>query len=112
VAGFDLFYSLLDRDVDVAQGLRSISTRFGVGGAFVGARVLHLATIALLVPAGLSAGAGLLYWIGVGAVTLLLAYEHALVSPRDLRRLDAAFFTVNGIISVMLLVFALADALA
>jgi 4-hydroxybenzoate polyprenyltransferase len=112
VAGFDLFYSLLDREVDAAQGLQSIATRFGVRGVFAGARILHLATVVLLVAAGAAAGVGVLYWVGVATVTLLLAYEHAIVSPRDLRRLDAAFFTVNGIISVMLLVFTLADALA
>jgi 4-hydroxybenzoate polyprenyltransferase len=111
VAGFDLFYSLLDRDVDRAQGLHSVSTRFGIAGAFTGARILHAATVVLLVVAGVAAGVGTLYWVGVGGVTLLLAYEHAIVSPRDLRRLDAAFFTVNGIISVMLLAFTLADAL-
>jgi 4-hydroxybenzoate polyprenyltransferase len=111
VAGFDLFYSLLDREIDVEQELHSVSTRFGVRGAFAGARALHLATVALLVLAGSFAGAGALYWVGTAAVAALLAYEHAIVSPRDLRRLDAAFFTVNGIISVMLLVFTLVDAL-
>ncbi|MGZ4461279.1 MAG: UbiA-like polyprenyltransferase [Gaiellaceae bacterium] len=112
VAGFDLFYALLDREIDVAQGLHSVATRFGVGGAFLGARALHLMTVALLAVAGIAAGAGALYWAGIGVVALLLAYEHGIVSPGDLRRLDAAFFAVNGIISVMLLTFTLADALA
>ena len=79
VAGFDLFYALFDVDIDRAQGLHSIVTRFGVRGAFVGARVSHAATIACLVAAGLGLSVGALYWIGVAAVAALLAYEHALV---------------------------------
>lgn len=110
IAGFDLFYSLFDREIDLAQGLHSVSTRFGVEGAFRGARLLHLATIALLVAVGLGLGVGWLYWLGVVAVALLLAYEHSLIRPGDLRRLDAAFFTVNGVISVAFFAFVLAEA--
>ena len=112
VAGFDLFYSLFDLEHDRAEGLHSWSTRFGERGAFVGARLHHLATVALLALAGLSLDVGLLYWLGVGAVGILLGYEHSLVRPGDLRRLDAAFFTVNGVISVVFFAFVLADALA
>jgi 4-hydroxybenzoate polyprenyltransferase len=101
VAGFDCFYALFDVDVDRAQRLHSIATRFGVRGAFAGARLSHVATIAGLVAAGLGLPVGTFYWIGVGAVAALLAYEHALVRPGDLRRLDAAFFTMNGVISVV-----------
>jgi 4-hydroxybenzoate polyprenyltransferase len=111
VAGFDLFYSLFDVEVDRAQGLHSWSTRFGERGAFAGARALHLATVALLVGAGLGLGVGWWYWIGVAAVAALLAYEHSLVRPGDLRRLDAAFFTMNGVISVAFFAFVLADVL-
>jgi len=110
IAGFDFFYSLFDRDVDVSQGLHSVATRFGVEGAFRGARLLHLATVVLLVAVGLGLGLGWLYWAGVVAVAVLLAYEHSLVSPGDLRRLDAAFFTVNGVISVVFFAFVLAEA--
>ena len=109
VAGFDCFYALFDVDVDRAQGLHSIATRFGVRGAFAGARLSHIATVACLVAAGLGLPVGLLYWIGVGAVAALLAYEHALVRPDDLRRLDAAFFTMNGVISVAFAVFVILD---
>jgi 4-hydroxybenzoate polyprenyltransferase len=109
VAGFDCFYALFDVDVDRAQGLHSIATRFGVRGAFAGARLSHLATIACLVAAGLGLPVGALYWIGVAAVGILLAYEHALVRPGDLRRLDAAFFTMNGVISVAFAVFVILD---
>ena len=110
IAGFDLFYSLFDRDVDLAQGLHSVAARFGVEGAFRGARVLHLATVALLVAVGLGLHLGWLYWAGVVVVALLLAYEHSLVRPDDLRRLDAAFFSVNGVISVAFFAFVLAEA--
>jgi 4-hydroxybenzoate polyprenyltransferase len=112
VVGFDLFYSLLDLDVDREQGLRSVATRFGERGVFLGARLLHLGTVALLVATGLGLDVGVLYWLGVAAVAGLLAYEHSLVRPGDLRRLDTAFFTMNGVISVAFFVFVLGDALA
>jgi len=111
VAGFDLFYSLFDAEVDREQGLHSWTTRFGERGAFAGARILHLATIVLLSVAGLGLDVGFLYWVGVAAVAALLVYEHSLVRPDDLRRLDAAFFTMNGVISVAFFVFVLADVL-
>jgi 4-hydroxybenzoate polyprenyltransferase len=110
VAGFDLFYSLFDLEHDRAEGLHSWSTRFGERGAFVGARLHHLATVILLALAGVSLDVGVLYWLGVGAVGVLLAYEHSLIRPGDLRRLDAAFFTVNGVISVVFFAFVLGDA--
>jgi 4-hydroxybenzoate polyprenyltransferase len=112
VAGFDLFYSLLDLEVDRAQGLESVAVRFGEHGAFRGARACHLGTVALLAVAGLGLDTGVLYWLGVAAVAALLAYEHSLVRPGDLRRLDTAFFTMNGVISVTFFVFVLVDALA
>ncbi len=111
VAGFDLFYALFDVEVDRAQGLHSWVTRFGERGAFAGARALHLATIAFLVAAGVGLHVGVLYWLGVLAVGALLGYEHTLVRPGDLRRLDAAFFTMNGVISVAFFAFVLADVL-
>jgi 4-hydroxybenzoate polyprenyltransferase len=109
VAGFDCFYALFDLDVDRAQGLHSIATRFGVHGAFAGARIAHVATIACLVASGLGLPVGALYWTGVGVVATLLMYEHTLIRPNDLRRLDAAFFTMNGVISVAFAVFVIAD---
>jgi 4-hydroxybenzoate polyprenyltransferase len=110
VAGFDLFYSLFDREVDLREGLHSVVTRFGVGGAFWGARLAHLATVGLLIAVGLGRPLGWLYWAGVAAVAALLAYEHSIVRPGDLRRLDAAFFTVNGVISIVFFGFVLAEA--
>ena len=110
VAGFDCFYALFDVDVDRREGLHSIATRFGVRGAFWGARVSHVLTVGALVVAGLGLSVGVLYWLGVAAVAVLLVYEHSLVRPDDLRRLDAAFFTMNGVISVAFAVFVIADA--
>jgi 4-hydroxybenzoate polyprenyltransferase len=109
VAGFDLFYSLFDLEVDRAQGLHSVATRFGVRGAFAGARAFHALTVGLLAAVGAGVGAGWWYWLGVATVALLLGYEHSLVRPGDLRRLDAAFFTVNGVISVVFLAFVVAE---
>src|SRR5437762_2614385 len=110
VAGFDLFYSLFDLEVDREQGLHSFATRFGERRLFWGARLAHAATIGLLAAVGFGLHLGVLYWLGVGAVAALLAYEHALVRPGDLRRLNAAFFTMNGIISVVFFGFVLAEA--
>jgi 4-hydroxybenzoate polyprenyltransferase len=111
VAGFDLFYALFDLDIDRAQGLHSLPARFGVGATFAGARLCHAATVACLVAAGLGLPVGALYWIGVAAVAGLLLYEHSLVSPSDRRRLDMAFFTMNGVISVTFFAFVLGDVL-
>jgi 4-hydroxybenzoate polyprenyltransferase len=111
VAGFDLFYSLFDVEIDRAQGLHSWATRWGERGVFRGARVLHLLTVWLLAAAGAGLDVGLLYWIGIAVVAGLLSYEHSLVRPGDTRRLDAAFFTMNGVISVTFFGFVLADVL-
>jgi len=110
VAGFDFFYALFDIDVDRSEGLHSIATRFGVRGAFAAARLAHVATVVCLIRVGLGLDVGVLYWIGVAAVGALLVYEHALVRPGNLRRLDAAFFTMNGVISVVFAAFVIVDA--
>jgi len=111
VAGFDCFYSLLDLEIDREQGIQSIAVRFGERATFWVARAFHAGTVALLAVAGAGLDVGGLYWAGVAAVALLLAYEHSLVRPGDLRRLDTAFFTMNGVISVAFFVFVLADSL-
>lgn len=105
VAGFDLFYSLFDLEHDQREGLHSWAVRFGERGVFLGARTLHAGSVALLAVAGAGLYAGVLYWLGVVATAVLLAYEHSIVRPGDLRRLDAAFFTLNGVISVVFFVF-------
>ena len=100
---------LFDREFDVGQGLHSVAVRFGVHGTFWGARMLHALTVVLLAAVGVGLHLGGWYWAGVVAVAALLAYEHSLVRPGDLRRLNAAFFTVNGLISVVFFAFVLAE---
>jgi 4-hydroxybenzoate polyprenyltransferase len=111
VAGFDVLYGIFDVDFDRAHRLHSVPARFGVPAAFLVARACHVATVAFLVVAGLGLDVGLLYWLGVGAVAALLVYEHSLVSPSDTSRLDTAFFTMNGVMSVTFLAFVLGDVL-
>lgn len=109
VAGFDLFYSLYDLEHDRSEGLRSWAVRWDARGVFAGARILHLGALGLLAAAGAGLDVGVWYWLGLAAVGGLLAYEHSVIRPGDLRRLDAAFFTVNGVISVVFLGFVLLD---
>ena len=111
VAGFDLFYSLFDVDHDRAEGLHSWAVRFGERGVFRGARLFHTGAVVLLTAAGIGLDVSLFYWLGVVVTTALLVYEHRLVRPGDLRRLDAAFFTMNGVISVVFFVFVALDVL-
>ncbi len=111
VAGFDLFYALFDREHALAAGLHSWATRFGVRGVFAGARVMHAGSVALLAAVGAGLDVGAWYWLGVAVVAVLLVYEHAIVRPDDLRRLDAAFFTVNGVLSIAFGVFVALDTL-
>ena len=111
VAGFDLFYALFDLDHDRASGLHSWATRFGVHGTFRGARAMHAGSVTLLAAAGAGLDVSLWYWVGVAVVSALLLYEHLIVRPDDLRRLDAAFFTVNGVLSITFCVFVALDTL-
>jgi 4-hydroxybenzoate polyprenyltransferase len=111
VAGFDLFYSLYDLEHDRREGLHSWAVRFGERGAFTGARAFHAGTVVLLALAGAGLEVGPLYWVGIASVAALLAYEHAIVRPGDLRRLDSAFFTVNGVISIVFACFVALDVL-
>ena len=102
VAGFDLIYACQDVDHDREAGLHSIPARFGVGRALKAARLLHVLTVALLAAFTLSAGLGWIYWVSVAGAALLLAWEHSLVAPDDLSRVDVAFFTLNGWVGVAL----------
>jgi 4-hydroxybenzoate polyprenyltransferase len=111
VAGFDLFYSLFDLEHDRAEGLHSWAVRFGERGVFAGARAFHVGTVALLAAAGLGLDVSVFYWLGVVVTAALLVYEHSIVRPGDLRRLDAAFFTLNGVVSVVFFAFVAADVL-
>ena len=104
IGGFDLLYACQDVEFDRAEGLRSVPARFGVPAALALARINHVLTAAALALLGWLVALGPLYWVGWAAVVALFVYEHSLVSPRDLSRLDVAFFNVNGYIA--LLVFA------
>jgi 4-hydroxybenzoate polyprenyltransferase len=109
VGGFDVLYACQDFEHDRAAGLYSLPQAMGISAAFWIARLMHLAMLALLVWFGMLfhfSGAG---WLGVASVALLLGYEHSIVSPRDLRRLNAAFFTMNGVIAMVFFAFVAVD---
>lgn len=110
-AGFDVIYACQDFEFDCKEGLCSIPRTFGVGGALLIARFLHLAMIACLLALVYSFHLGVLSFIGILAVMLLLIYEHGLVKADDLSRVNAAFFTINGYVSVLFFVFWAADIL-
>ena len=111
VGGFDILYALQDVSFDRENGLYSVPSTFGEGNALAIARVLHLTTVAALAIAGLGAGAGVLYYSGVVVAGLLLLYEHSLVKANDFSRLDAAFFTMNGVISIVFFGFVFTERL-
>jgi 4-hydroxybenzoate polyprenyltransferase len=111
VAGFDIFYALPDEAFDRAQGLRSAVVRLGERRSILLAKLLHGVTIPALLVFGWGAGFGAWYFAGVLAAAGILVYEHTLVKPGNLSRLDAAFFTMNGVMSVTVFGFALADRL-
>lgn len=102
IAGFDLIYACQDTEFDRAHGLYSVPARMGVAAALWLARGFHLVTVVALLAVGVTARLGALYHVGVACVALLLTIENALVSPRDLSRVNLAFFTVNGIVGLVL----------
>lgn len=107
--GFDVLYACQDFEHDRAAGLHSLPQAIGVPASFWTARAMHLAMLGVLVWFGLLFHFLAPGWLGVIAVALLLAYEHSIVSPRDLRRLNAAFFTMNGVIAIVFFAFVAAD---
>ncbi|HRZ09804.1 MAG TPA: UbiA-like polyprenyltransferase [Gemmatimonadales bacterium] len=111
VSGFDIFYALPDVSFDRESGLRSAVVRLGEARAILLAKLLHGVTIPALALFGWGAGFGWWYYAGVAAAALILAYEHRLVRPGDLSRLDAAFFRMNAVMSVTVFGFALLDRL-
>jgi 4-hydroxybenzoate polyprenyltransferase len=111
VAGFDMLYACQDIDFDRANRLNSVPQSFGIPRALILARVLHITMLVLLVALVLTFGLGKIALAGVVAVALLLAYEHSLVSSHDLSNLNAAFFTMNGVIAVVFFLFIAADLL-
>ena len=104
IAGFDLLYACQDVEFDRANGLHSVPARFGIPAALALARINHVLTAAALAMLGVLTDLGLVFWLGWLVVVGLLAYEHSLVSARDLSRLDMAFFNVNGYIAVVVLI--------
>ncbi|HVT43681.1 MAG TPA: UbiA-like polyprenyltransferase [Thermoanaerobaculia bacterium] len=110
-AGFDVLYSLQDVAFDHAMRLHSIPAAIGPHRALLVARLFHLMTIASLALFGIAAGFGWLYFAGVAAAAALLVWQHSIVSADDLSRIDAAFFTANGILSIVLFVFGACDIL-
>jgi 4-hydroxybenzoate polyprenyltransferase len=111
VAGFDIFYSLQDVEFDRAQRLKSVPAALGVERAIQVARVLHVTSIVALLAVGVAVDARSWFWVGTALAAALLVYEHSLVAPDDLTRLDAAFFTMNGMISITFFFFVLMDRL-
>ncbi|TRO80611.1 UbiA-like polyprenyltransferase [Trichloromonas acetexigens] len=112
VAGFDIFYSLQDVEYDRSKGLHSIPVLLGVKNAILLGKVFHGLMVAFLLIIPLGLPLGWIYYLGLAVVSGLIAYEHQLVKPDDLSRLDAAFFNMNGYISVTIFLFTLVDALA
>jgi 4-hydroxybenzoate polyprenyltransferase len=105
VGGFDVLYACQDVQYDQRAGLFSVPKRFGIANALVIARVMHVGVIALLAWLAFSFGLPWPAWAGIAVVASLLAYEHSLVKADDLSKLDAAFFAVNGYISILFLLF-------
>ncbi len=101
IAGFDLIYACQDLDFDRAHGLHSVPARFGVPTTFTVARINHVLMVAALALLGWMTALGLAYWVGWLAIVALLAYEHSLVRPNDLSRVDVAFFNVNGYVAII-----------
>ena len=104
VAGFDIIYATMDWEFDRQSGLNSMVTKLGITRALWMARVLHVAFLALLIGFGWLAGLGAIYYGAVALIGGFIVYEHALVKPDDLRRVNAAFFTMNGAISVFFMI--------
>jgi 4-hydroxybenzoate polyprenyltransferase len=109
VGGFDVLYACQDFEHDRQVGLHSIPQSLGISRAFRAARLMHLAMLGLLIAFGYLFHFGIPGWVGIAAAGLLLAYEHAIVSPNNMRRLNAAFFTMNGVIATIFLIFVAAD---
>lgn len=109
VAGFDVFYALQDMEFDRDQGLHSFPVKLGEEGSFKLVRAFHIGMILLLLLALPGSGLGWIYLLGVAVVAAMLLYEHTLVKPGDLSKMDAAFFTMNGYVSVTLFFFVLLD---
>jgi 4-hydroxybenzoate polyprenyltransferase len=112
IGGFDLIYSCQDAAIDREIGSRSFPARFGIPAALRWSTITHLITVACYVWFGVTAGLGVIWWIGLAITAAVLAYEHTIVKTGDLSRVNRAFFTANGFVGIQLFVFALADLIA
>jgi 4-hydroxybenzoate polyprenyltransferase len=108
-AGFDIIYSLQDIEFDRKMGLFSIPKALGVPRALLISRLFHAIMAGMLIWFGITVGMGLIYFVGVGVVSLFIIHEHSLVSPKDLSKVNVAFFTMNGLVSILLFLFAFVD---
>ncbi|MDI6709607.1 MAG: UbiA-like polyprenyltransferase [Thermoanaerobacterales bacterium] len=111
VAGFDIIYACLDHDFDIRAGIHSIPVRFGIPIALRIARGFHVVAPALFLAAGMALHLGVFYFLGVALAIALLAYEHAIVNPGDLSRVNVAFFHANAVLSILIFCFTLVDVL-
>jgi 4-hydroxybenzoate polyprenyltransferase len=109
LAGFDIIYSLQDREFDRTHGLYSIPVKFGVAGALRLSTFFHIWTIVCLAMVGLTAEMGFVYWLGFCAVSAVLLWEHRIVRPNDLSRINRAFFDFNAYVSIGYLLATIAD---
>ena len=105
VGGFDVLYACQDVDFDKSAGLHSIPKKLGIAKALISARAMHLVMVALLIWLATAFHLAWPAWVGIAVVALLLGYEHSLVKPNDLGKMNAAFFAVNGYISLLFLLF-------
>jgi 4-hydroxybenzoate polyprenyltransferase len=112
IGGFDVIYATTDVEFDRRERLHSLPVRFGIGPALMVTRVCHLAAVCLLIAVGVTLGLGPLYYLGLAVVAALLGYENSIVHPDDLSRVNVAFFTLNGVISVVFLAGVLADVIS
>ncbi|HEV2636082.1 MAG TPA: menaquinone biosynthesis prenyltransferase MqnP [Actinocrinis sp.] len=112
IGGFDLIFACQDIETDRESALRSVPARWGVAAALYGARTAHAVVLALFVLFGRLTHAEAFWWLGLVVVASAFCYEHSLVKPDDLSRLNRAFFTVNGFVGIALFCFALADLVA
>lgn len=109
VSGFDIFYALQDIDFDKKVGLHSIPAKFGVKKAILFARFFHILTFLFLILTGILANMGVIYFGGVLILSAFLVYEHSLIKENDLSKINVAFFTINGYVSILYFVFVLLD---
>ncbi|MGH3716409.1 MAG: menaquinone biosynthesis prenyltransferase MqnP [Micromonosporaceae bacterium] len=111
IGGFDLIYACQDAEIDRQIGVRSVPARFGVKAALYASTVTHVITFGLFVGFGIMVGLSWLWWIGLALTAVAFTYEHAIVKPQDLSRVNRAFFTANGFVGIALFGFGLADLL-